>query len=147
MEAVGGRMGASGRIDLTGNEMNGKPCMIVTPNAFGDTPLIKRVEGLVKATFEAHVDAWIATLSKEWEWELIKFDHPFGTEPAFSLIPMTIRETRRSLTNAPPAAVGRPGPVRRRGRARGRGAAVRRRQRRGRHGAAPAEARRRRRLR
>ncbi len=108
VSALGDHLGASGFVALTGNNcalppnLAGNPSVTIVPNEFGDWPVIKRVTGEVDAGLEAHLDLWIADIGKSWNWNLLTFDHQFGTDPAFQLIPVLITNKMALPTNAPP---------------------------------------------
>ncbi|MEM7391582.1 MAG: hypothetical protein AAF492_04470, partial [Verrucomicrobiota bacterium] len=66
-----------------------------------DWPFIKRIRGQITAEVNAEADVWITKLEKNWTWTAIKFDHSFGTEPAFQLVPLQIAESSSSPLTAP----------------------------------------------
>ena len=109
--ALGGAAGATGRLNLQGNECSGAPSVMITPNIFSDWPPVKRIQGDVTASLEAYLDLWIAKVGKSWEWELLSFDHSFGTEPDFQLIPLTITRQLVTPSTAPPQSFHTNGPV------------------------------------
>lgn len=96
--AAGGRAGASGRLLLQGDECGRQPApsASVELNQFGDWPPVSRVTGNATAIVEAFLKAWVIDVGKTWEWELIKFDIQFGTDPVFQLIPMNVTGSRIS---------------------------------------------------
>lgn len=98
---AGGRLGARAGLELAGVE-EGAPLTIET-NSFGDWPPIKRVSGAISATFEAFVKAWIFEEEKKWRWNLIAFDHQFGTTAEFELIPIDISVTHGGIGDFDPS--------------------------------------------
>lgn len=107
-----GRATAQASLQMTGEEnANGKPSASVTFNPVGDWPPISRVQGAFTATVAAQLDAWVATFEKEWTFELVTFDHQFGTQSEFSWTPMTITTRRLTPAQHSPATLIGSGPV------------------------------------
>lgn len=108
VEIANGRAGASGALTLAGNECRiptavgggTQPAMKITLNQFGDWPPITRIQGKLVGEIEAYLDAWIARLSKKWEFDLIEIDLPFNSEASFDLSPMHVSETLYGLDAA-----------------------------------------------
>ncbi len=100
-DAIGGNAGMTGKIKLTGDDCGGKPSVTITPNAFGDWPPIKRINGEATANIDAFLKTPIKEFKKEWSWSLLKFDAQFGTETLFQLIPMEITRSVSTLTIFP----------------------------------------------
>ena len=109
--ALGGAVGAKGKLNLQGNDCAGDPSVVIEPNTFGDWPAVKRVSGNITASLDAYLDLWIAKVGKSWEWELISFDHRFGTEPDFQLIPLNITRQMIVPANAPTQTFNTNGPA------------------------------------
>jgi len=109
VEAFRGRGSARGRLNLAGNQCllnigdTPLPSVALELNPDGDWPLFKRISGNITADLEAKLDLWIASVEKQWQWELWTFDHPFNTEPVFQWVPMNIAVTLHSPASALPA--------------------------------------------
>ncbi|MEQ1851354.1 MAG: hypothetical protein ABMA01_07155 [Chthoniobacteraceae bacterium] len=106
---IGGFAGAKGELRLTGQERyfprapEPVPSMKITMNAFGDWPLLKRIEGSLNAYVTAYLDVWVTKLEKSWEWELITIDHQFNSAPFFDLVKINISNTTRTVAGGTPA--------------------------------------------
>jgi hypothetical protein len=102
---AGGRLGAGGKYELTGNEMRRPdlpgpkaPSLLFTLNNHSDWPLFTRVDGALKGKLTGYLDVWIAKFEKEWVFLNIPIAHVFNTEPVFSLAPIDI--VTRTITPA-----------------------------------------------
>ncbi|MBP1761216.1 MAG: cell wall/surface repeat protein, partial [Firmicutes bacterium] len=98
VSALGGMTGAEAKIELAGdNGWTDQPSLEITINANGDSPVIKEINGDVRATTDLYMKAWIAKLQKQYVWGSIPIKHEFSTETVFAINPIsvTIDETNR----------------------------------------------------
>lgn len=108
----GERAGAEGGLKLKGENCSVEigegvnsetmEATVIDINPAGDWPLIKRISGKVTGNLNAYLDAWVTRCEKDWEWDLIRFDYQYGTEPAAQWIPMSINISLKTLRDYGP---------------------------------------------
>ncbi len=86
-------IGARATIDLSGNDAwTGVPSLLIDVNPNGDSPVINRVRGDIRAVLEAYLKAWVVSYRKQWTWTLWPIDYQFGTESALHFIEMQVTD-------------------------------------------------------
>ncbi|MBN2060195.1 MAG: carboxypeptidase regulatory-like domain-containing protein [Deltaproteobacteria bacterium] len=93
-----GSVGAKGTVELSGDDAwTGAPAMLIDVNPNGDSPIIRRIRGDLRAVLEAYLNTWVARFQKKWHWKAWPIDYQFGTEATMKLIEMEIITKRRDL--------------------------------------------------